>query len=94
MGWLISRQEAAAQPEQARRKVLDLLANLDTIPDPEPLLLQLMVDAILLVEAYRGARHQVLRLPELERSVDAILRELEVSQRITRWSDEPVPAAG
>ena len=35
----------------------------------------ILVEALLLVESYRGARHQVTFLPELSQSVDRLLRE-------------------
>lgn len=89
MGWLVSRQEITSEPDAARRKVLALLGNLAEIPEPEEVLLSVLVDAVLIVEAYRGARHQVDRLPELQRSVDDLLRELTVSERINQWSSEP-----
>lgn len=92
MGWLVSRQEITSEPEAARRKVLALLGNLAEIPEPEEVLLSVLVDAVLIVEAYRGARHQVDRLPELQSSVDALLRELTVSERIHQWSSEPQSA--
>lgn len=89
MGWLVSRQEITSEPDAARRKVLALLGNLADIPEPEEVLLSVLVDAVLIVEAYRGARHEVVRLPELQRSVDALLRELAVSERINQWSSDP-----
>ncbi len=90
MGWLVSRQEVTSEPEAARRKVLALLANIEDVPDPEEMLLSVLVDAVMLVEAYRGARHEIVRLPELQHSVDALLRDLTVSERINQWSREPV----
>ena len=92
MGWLVSRQEITSEPDAARRKVLALLGNLADIPEPEEVLLSVLVDAVLIVEAYRGARHEVVRLPELQRSVDALLRELTVSERINQWSSDPQAA--
>ena len=89
MGWLVSRQEVTSEPELARRKVLALLANIEDVPEPEEVLLSVLVDAVMIVEAYRGARHEILRLPELQHSVDALLRELSVSERINQWSNEP-----
>ena len=89
MGWLVSRQEVTSEPEAARRKVLALLANIGDVPDPEEMLLNVLVDAVMLVEAYRGARHEIVRLPELQNSVDALLRDLTVSERINQWSREP-----
>lgn len=94
MGWLVSRQEVTSEPELARRKVLALLANIEDVPEPEEVLLSVLVDAVMIVEAYRGARHEILRLPELQHSVDALLRELSVSERINQWSNEPAGAEG
>ena len=93
MGWLVSRQEVTSDPEAARRKVLALLANIEDVPEPEEVLLAVLVDAVLIVEAYRGARHEIVRLPELQYSVDALLRELSVSERINQWASEPAEAA-
>ena len=92
MGWLVSRQEVTSEPGIARRKVLALLAHLEDVPEPEEVLLDVLVDSIMIVEAYRGARHELVRLPELQRSVDALLRELTVSERINQWSREPAAA--
>ena len=41
-----------------------------------------------LAEAYRGARHQVTQLPELTRSVDALLRELTIVEKTKAWAAE------
>ena len=45
------------------------------------------VNAILMAESYRGARHQVSFLPELTRNVDALLRELNILDRTKEWAD-------
>jgi len=95
MGWVISRQEATLEPEAARRKVLALMANLEDVPEADRLLLAILTDAVLIVEAYRGARHQPTLLPDLQRSVDALLRELNMVERIREWSrEQPARAAG
>ena len=94
MGWLVSRQEVTSEPEVARRKVLALLANIEDVPEPEEVLLSVLVNAVMIVEAYRGARHEIPRLPELQHSVDALLRELSVSERINQWSNEPAATEG
>lgn len=90
MGWLISRQEATSNPELARRKILSLFENMEELAEPERLLMTILVDAVLIVEAYRGARHQVALLPDLQRSVDALLRELDIIQRTKEWAREPL----
>jgi len=57
---------------------LRTLAELD---DPESLVVPILIDAVMLVESYRGARHQPTFLPELSNSVDALLRELTIIER-------------
>jgi hypothetical protein len=92
MGWYISRREATDQPEVARQKVLNLLRNLDELEGAEEILFSILVDSVLLVEAYRGARHQIPLLPELQQSVDALLREITIVQRTNSWVKEPARA--
>jgi hypothetical protein len=89
MGWLISRQEVNSDPQLARQKALGMLANLEEVDRPEEYLMSILVDAILMVEAYRGARHQIALLPELQGSVDALLRELNIIERTKEWAREP-----
>ena len=88
MAWMIGRTEAMADPEGARRKALSKLQGLTEVDDPESLVVPILIDALLLVESYRGARHQVTFLPELTRSVDALLRELTIIEKTTAWSSE------
>ena len=71
MGWCIGRTEAMSDPLAARRKALAKLRALEQIDDPESLVVPILIDAILMAESYRGARHQVTFLDELTRSVDA-----------------------
>ena len=81
MSWVIGRAAAMADPGQAREKVLAKLRMLAELDDPEGLVVPILVDAVMLVESYRGARHQPTFLPELEGSVDALLRELTIIER-------------
>ncbi len=81
MSWLIGRTAAMADPEGARDRVLAKLRTLAALDDPESLVVPIMIDAIMLVESYRGARHKPTFLPELEQSVDALLRELTIIER-------------
>ena len=81
MSWVIGRAAAMADPGQARAKVLTKLRTLVELDDPESLVVPIMIDAILLVESYRGARHQPTFLPELSDSVDALLRELTIVEK-------------
>jgi hypothetical protein len=81
MSWLIGRNAAMADPAQARAKVLAKLHMLAELDDPESMVVPILVDAVLLVESYRGARHQPTFLPELSESVDALLRELTIIEK-------------
>ena len=76
MGWFIGRTEAMADP----------------VDDPESLVVPILIDAILMAESYRGARHQVTFLDELTRSVDALIRELNAVEKAHEWA-EPVTGA-
>ena len=40
-----------------------------------------------MVESYRGARHQISFLPDLTKSVDALLRELTILDKTKEWAD-------
>jgi hypothetical protein len=75
-------------PEAVRRRTLELFTVFNELDEPERVAMPVLMDAIAIVEAYRGARHQVLHLPELTGSVDALLRDLEIALRIKSWSDE------
>lgn len=92
MGWCIGRNEAMNDPVSARRKALAKLRALEQIDDPESLVVPILIDAILMAESYRGARHQVTFLAELTRSVDALIRELNAAEKANEWA-EPVTGA-
>jgi hypothetical protein len=81
MSWVIGRAAAMADPAEARAKVLTKLRTLAELDDPESLVVPILVDAVMLVESYRGARHQPTFLPELGASVDALLRELTIIEK-------------
>jgi hypothetical protein len=87
MSWVIGRVEAMANPERARRKALERLRGLAELDDPESLVVPILLDAILMAESYRGARHQITFLPELTRNVDALLRELTINEKAKQWAD-------
>ncbi len=87
MAWFIGRTEALSNPEGARRKALERLQALTELDDPESLVVPILLDAILMAESYRGARHQVSFLPELTRSVDALLRELTIMEKTRKWAN-------
>jgi len=89
MGWCIGRSEAMADPIAARRKALAKLRALEEIDDPESLVVPILIDAILMAESYRGARHEITFLGELTRSVDALIRELNAAEKAREWA-EPI----
>ena len=88
MGWVIGRTEALADPDKARRKALDKLRGLTEVDDPESLVVPILVEALLMVESYRGARHQISFLPELTRSIDLLLRELTIIEKTKEWAED------
>ena len=92
MGWHIGRSEALADPVAARRKALKKLRGLEELDDPESLVVPILIDAILMAESYRGARHDITFLPELTRTVDALIRELNAVEKAKEWA-EPVNGA-
>jgi hypothetical protein len=89
MSWCIGRTEAMSDPLAARRKALAKLRLLEGLDDPESLVVPILIDAILMAESYRGARHEITFLPELTRSVDALIRELNATEKAREWA-EPV----
>jgi len=86
MSWFIGRTEALSNPEGARRKALERLRSLAELDDPESLVVPILLDANLMAESYRGARHQVSFLSELTRDVDALLRELTILDKTKEWA--------
>ncbi len=88
MGWMIGRTAVLSDPESAKRKALEKLQALSELDDPESLVVPILIDALLLVEAYRGARHQITQLPELTQSVDALLREITILEKSAEWEAE------
>lgn len=88
MGWLIGRTRALNDPDKARAMALEKLQALTDLDDPEQLVVPILIDAILMVEAYRGARHQFDLLPELTGSVDALIRELDIVEKASLWAAE------
>ncbi len=88
MGWLIGRAAAMSDPEGSRKKALDKLRGIAEMDDPEGLVVPILLDAILLVESYRGARHQITFLDDLSGSVDALLRELTIVEKSKLWAAE------
>jgi hypothetical protein len=85
MNWFIGRTEALSDPGAARRKALERLRGLAELDDPESLVVPILLDAILMAESYRGARHQISFLPELTKSVDALLREFTILEKAREW---------
>lgn len=87
MSWMIGRTEALSNPDRARRKALERLRGLAELDDPESLVVPILLDAILMAESYRGARHQVSFLPELTKNVDALLREFTILDKTKKWAE-------
>lgn len=85
MAWCIGRTEALADTFSARRKALAKLRGLGGLDDPESLVVPVLIDAILMAESYRGARHDITFLPDLTRSVDALIRELNAAEKAKEW---------
>lgn len=88
MGWLIGRAAAMSDPEGARNKALEKLKGIAELDDPESLVVPILLDAILLVESYRGARHQITFLDDLTGSVDGLLREITIMEKSKLWAAE------
>ena len=86
MSWLIGRNAAMADPARARAKVLAKLRSCAELDDPESLVVPILIDAILMAESYRGARHQITFLPELTRNVDTLIRELNLVEKAEEWA--------
>ena len=86
MAWMIGRTAALADPEAARRKALDKLQALTELDDPESLVVPILIDAILMAESYRGARHQVDFLHDLTQKVDALIREITIIEKSKDWA--------
>jgi hypothetical protein len=87
MAWHIGRSEALSDPLAARRKAMAKLRGIAELEDPESLVVPILIDAILMAESYRGARHEITFLPELTRSVDALIRELNAAEKAKEWAD-------
>lgn len=89
MGWHIGRTEALSDPLAARRKAMMKLRGLAELDDPESVVVPILIDAIIMAESYRGARHEISFLSELTRSVDVLIRELNAAEKAREWA-EPV----
>ena len=87
MVWCIGRTEAMNDPVGARRKALAKLRALEEIDDPESLVVPILIDAILMAESYRGARHEITFLNEMTRNVDALIRELNAAEKSMEWAE-------
>ena len=61
------------------------MRDLGEVDNAEALVFPILVEALLLAESYRGARHQVTFLPELTQHVDRLLRELTIIEKTKEW---------
>ncbi len=88
MAWMIGRAAALANPEAARQMALEKLQALAELDDAGSLVVPILIDAILLVESYRGTRHPMPFVDELSGSVDALLREMTIVEKSRLWAAE------
>jgi hypothetical protein len=88
MAWMIGRTAALSDPERARAKALAKLQGLAQLDDPESVVVPILIEAIMMVESYRGARHQISFLPELTERVDTMIRELNLTEKAALWAAE------
>ena len=86
MSWVIGRAEATSDPLGARLKAMAKLRGLAELDDPESLVVPILIDAILMAESYRGARHQVDFLHDLTQKVDALIREITIVEKAKDWA--------
>ena len=68
------------------QEAIEKLRALAELDDPESVVVPILLDALLMVESYRGARHQISFLPELTESVDALLREVTIVEKSKEWA--------
>ena len=87
MAWMIGRTAAMTNPEAARAKALQKLRGLAELDNAEQVVVPILIDALLMVESYRAARHQISFLPDLTDSVDAMLRELTIVEKSKAWEE-------
>ena len=87
MAWMIGRTEALTDPDKARAKAAAKLQELAEVDNAEALVFSILVEALLLVESYRGARHPMPFVDELTRSVDVMLRELTILEKAKEFAD-------
>jgi hypothetical protein len=84
-----SLEFAMPDPLAVRQNALRLFEGFDELEEPEGLVMAILLDAISLVEAYRYVkRKDVAQLPELTKSVDALLSRLEIIRRTNEWAKE------
>ena len=86
MSWMIGRTAALSNPEAARKKAIEKLRGCVELDDPESLVVPILIDAILMAESYRGARHQVDFLRDLTEKVDALIREINITEKTQAWA--------
>lgn len=73
--------------------ILKLFGDLQSLDQPEQLVMPILLEAGLLVDAYRHVRrHDIPHLAELTRHVDALMRELEIIRRTKQWDEEGAKA--
>ena len=84
---LVDRTDSGpVNPEAARKKAIEKLRGCAELDDPESLVVPILIDAILMAESYRGARHQVDFLGDLTEKVDALIREINITEKTRVWA--------
>jgi hypothetical protein len=73
MSWCIGRERALSDPIAAKLEIMQKLRALE-LEDSEGVITPVLVNAVLLVESHRAARHQIPFLDDLSRTVDAMIR--------------------
>jgi hypothetical protein len=73
MSWCIGRERALSDPIAAKLEIMQKLRGLG-LEDPEGVLSPVLVNAVLLVESHRAARHRIPFLDDLSRTVDAMIK--------------------
>ena len=74
----------APSPERLSQVFVNLVDNAASLSPPGT---PILIDAVLLAETYRGARHPMPFVDELIHSVDALLRELTIAEKAKEFAD-------
>ena len=81
MSWSIGRAKALSNPIAAKLEIIDKLRGLHRLDEAEELVIAILVNAVLLVESHRAARHQITFLDDLSRTVDGLVFALSQAEQ-------------